>query len=318
MTLDLPATKRFSADGKINPRWRVHYLEKMITLAKHAELGPDACVFAIGSCFAEYIRYALSDLGLDVTPDYDTIPLDADRYRIDTIPDRYHMNFYSIFAIRQELERAIGEWSQSRDDYWTVRDKHFGGDVMYQDPYRRLVVGKTPEDLFEAIEHINVAVRNGLKKANVFFMTFGMAEVFINKSSGLVVCQKPGYAGGGGKVETTYHMSSYAENLENLKRSAEIIRSINPEARIFVTVSPVPLERTFSDNDIVVANCEGKSILRAVVGQADRDIEGVSYFPAYEFVTSNGLAAFQDRDGRHVEHEVVSLIMQGFKAASSP
>ena len=108
---------------------------------------------------------------------------------------------------------------------------------------------------------------------DVFFMTMGMAEVFRNKQSGKIACQKPGYAKGGGEEQTEFHMSSYEENYANLRRIVEIITQVRPDARIVFTVSPVPLARTFSDNDIVAANTEGKSILRAAIGAIARGEE---------------------------------------------
>ena len=62
-----------------------------------------------------------------------------------------------------------------------------------------------------------------------------------------------------------FHMSSYEENFENVARTVEMVTSIRPDARLVITVSPVGLGRTFGPDDILVANCEGKSILRAVV-----------------------------------------------------
>ena len=82
-----------------------------------------------------------------------------------------------------------------------------------------------------------------------------------------------------------------------------------------VTVSPVPLERTFSDQDIVVANCEGKSTLRAVLGEFSRMYDDVIYFPAYEMVTALGEIAYIPGDLRHIKKSVVDMIIQTFENA---
>ena len=79
-----------------------------------------------------------------------------------------------------------------------------------------------------------------------------------------------------------------------------------------ITVSPIALERTFSDRDILIANCEGKSLLRAVLGEFSRIHDDVMYFPAYEMVTSLGEIGFIPGDLRHVKKAVVDMIMQTF------
>jgi hypothetical protein len=142
-----------------------------------------------------------------------------------------------------------------------------------------------------------------------------MTEVFRKKDNGLIACQKPTYGGGGGLAETDLHLSSFAENLANLEELYEIIKGLNPKARVVVTVSPVPLSRTFSGRDILIANTEGKAILRAAVGEFSKSHDDVYYYPAFEIVTLRGESAFQQHDLRHVTDETVSVIMSSFVKA---
>ena len=84
-----------------------------------------------------------------------------------------------------------------------------------------------------------------------------------------------------------------------------------------LTVSPVTLEATATDNDVVVANLESKSLLRAVAGQVSREFDNVHYFPSYE------LAMYYDifeEDGRHVTREAVARIIawSRFRQLESP
>jgi hypothetical protein len=293
-------------------KWAQYHENHNLTLEKQPIFSKQDKIFTIGSCFAERIRIALTERGFDVGPDYSSIPMDDNRYRIDTLPSRPHMNYYNTFTIRQEMERHVGEWTQSENDYWVSKDKFWGGNQSYQDPYRRLVFGRTPGDLMEALGHINRVMYKGLLSSSVFFMTFGMAEVFKKKDNGMIACQKPAYGGGAGLKETEYHMSTFAENKANIKKTIAIIKSLNPSAKIVLTVSPVPLERSFGPQDVFISNTEGKSILRAAAGEVAREQEGVWYFPSYEIVTSNGVNGFVPRDGRHVNTDVVSIIVNGF------
>jgi hypothetical protein len=85
-----------------------------------------------------------------------------------------------------------------------------------------------------------------------------------------------------------------------------------------VTVSPVPLGSTYTAQDVVVANTESKSILRAVAARVCHEFPNVHYFPAYEmcivFERSKRNDVYEN-DGRHVMPETVSEIISSFLEA---
>lgn len=302
-----------------NQKYATAVSEKQITFPIVRLIDRDDKVFTMGSCFAEEIRLHLQNAGFTCVPRYRRIQFDPERISIDTLPDREHMNFYNTFTVLQQLQQITGQWTQDKDDFWIapkISKKVIAWEQrpLYQDPYKRLVLAKTPEELHLAVSIINDEMRSSFEGATAFVFTFGMAEVFRNKRNGKIVCQKPSYAGGGGLDETVYHQSTVAENIESLRSIVRLIRERKPEAPIFLTVSPVPLERTFGSSDIVAANCEGKSILRSAVGQVVRESEKVFYVPSYEYVSSMGLSAFR-QDGRHVLPEVVEKIVESFVQA---
>jgi hypothetical protein len=86
----------------------------------------------------------------------------------------------------------------------------------------------------------------------------------------------------------------------------------HPDVRIVITVSPVPLENTFSTMDIVVANTWAKSLLRAVAHEWAAAHPNVDYFPSYEIVQSSDRAAVWETDLRHVKGAGVRHIMELF------
>ena len=195
--------------------------------------------------------------------------------KIDTLPAREHMNYYNTFSIRQELERAAGQWTQAANDIWLVHKRDIqngvfvaGERTLCQDPYRRLVFGKTPEDLHEALEQINVVMRDGFRQADVCVITLGMTEVFKKKDNGLVCNQVPVYGGGSGLRETFFHASDYQENLENMRVSLRLLKEMNPKVQVILTVSPVPLHRSFNSDDIFVNNYESKCTLPRSAGSS--------------------------------------------------
>jgi hypothetical protein len=271
-------------------------------------------VFTIGSCFAREIRFALRELGVEVAPHYASLALDPREVRVDNLPQEEHLNYYNAFTILQEVQRAVDLWRQDEDDYWQVAVKGWGGVTAFQDPYRRLVFGRTVESLLQINGELNRIMRDGFLSAGAFLITYGMTEVFRNRRSGRIVAQKPLYGGGGGTAESEFWPSTFEDNLAAIRETMRLINIHNPRAKIFVTVSPVALERTFSNNDVFVASTEGKCILRAVLGQVSREFPSVCYFPAYEAVMSNGTASFRP-DGRHVLMPVVQGIIRAFVEA---
>ena len=289
---------------------------RALTLSRRPILRPDDLVFTMGSCFAREIRAALKAREISVGPAFERVEIDMKRWFVDELPDDPHLNYYNTFTILQEFQRISGTWRQDDEDYWEVRRGPAGLKLKFQDPYKRLTFARSPELLREIVGRLNDQIEIAARSARVFLFTFGIAEVFRKHDNGLIACQKPAYLGGGGSEETELHTSSVSENLANLEALRGLIKSLNPNAHIVVTVSPVPLERTFSGRDIMVANTEGKSILRAAAGEFARTHpDDVTYFPAYEMVTGIGEKAFDSKDLRHVSPKIVHAIMRAFLLA---
>ena len=82
--------------------------------------------------------------------------------------------------------------------------------------------------------------------------------------------------------------------------------------RVILTVSPVPLNVTFSGFDITQANTLSKATLRTVAQEiADRD-DMIDYFPSYEMVMLSDPEIAWYPDYRHVRVEMVKRIMKVF------
>jgi hypothetical protein len=301
--------------ARANDRWKRFHEDRCLTLEQKPLVEPGDNIFTMGSCFAREIRAALQRRGHRVGPDYASVVLDPAVTVADELPDRPHLDYFNTFTIRQEFEKILGRWRQSPDDHWIVRRNLFGQSHNYQDPYKRLTFGKTPEHLAETVSRLDACIAEAARSSAVFLFTFGMTEVFRIKANGRIASQKPAYFGGGGERETELFESGFAENFANLEAIHAMILELNPSARIVITVSPVPLGRTFTKRDIAVANIEGKSILRAVSGEFVRKYPDVTYFPAYEMVTLLGEMAFMPGDLRHVNPSVVDHVTASFAHA---
>lgn len=313
--------KNLVAVDRPNKKWDLLLQGGNLTVRTNRLFNASHRFFTIGSCFAEEVRKALTANNIVCYPEYRRIRVDHARMRVDTLPAREHMNYYNTFSIRQEIERAAGLWVQDRHDIWEVPKRVLvngiqqpGEGTLYQDPYRRLVFGKTPDDLWEALDQINVVIRDGLLNADACFITLGMTEVFKKKNNGLVCNQIPVYAGGAGLRETYFHQSSFAENYDNMKRALTLLKQMNPRIQVVLTVSPVPLERSFNEYDVFVGNMESKTTLRAVAAQICREYDWVHYFPSFEIVWGIGRPAYQ-ADMMHVNPKVVEAIIGLFMAS---
>lgn len=51
--------------------------------------------------------------------------------------------------------------------------------------------------------------------------------------------------------------------------------------KVMLTVSPVPIGRSFSGDDVIVSNCYSKSVLRAYAEYAKDKYKHVDYVPTY-------------------------------------
>ena len=112
---------------------------------------------------------------------------------------------------------------------------------------------------------------------------------------------------------------SVEENVWALRTITQSIRSANPNMHIVYSVSPVPLNRSFSvDTPAVLADCVSKSTLRVAIDSYIREApECVYYWPSFEIVRwlyphvapSYGL---DDGLARHVNAGLVGLIVEKF------
>ena len=96
---------------------------------------------------------------------------------------------------------------------------------------------------------------------------------------------------------------SFDDVCEYLNKIINIINKKDKKKIIF-TVSPIPLNFTFTDQDIVIANRYSKSILRSAVEKFINN-KNIFYFPSFEIVQDcvGWPKSFKD-DKRHVKVEV--------------
>lgn len=271
-----------------------------------------AKVFTVGSCFARNIEEQLSLLGFNLP----TLQFSASNKEWPGLRKNGILNKYTPAAVCQEIEWAAkifkrgdgfvpSDADQMRKDLADnqVIDMHLGGFVPV-----------TPERFIERRKDIYNVYAHAFS-ADLVALTFGLTESWEDTKTGLHIHQAP----------ASRHLLRQAANydfvnldyeacLGFMRRTIEALKELNPDVAIIVTISPVPLNNTFTDQDVITANMFSKSTLRSAVGKLVSSYERLDYFPSYESVvlSSNGTA--YEEDLRHIRDGFVGKIVQRLTA----
>ncbi len=273
-------------------------------------LGRDDGVYAIGSCFAREVEHHLHAEGAHVLSlareTVEDAPFKDEKGR--TVLGYFHR--YTPQSMAQDIGRALGAldgWDDEESLIFRSGDRVLDFDLGW--------IGKGDLDI-DMVRRRRAAMRRlsrGLLTARCVIVTLGLIEAWRHRPTGFW-CNKasPGVLRRQGDafdfVITPYEM--VLESLEDIRR---LLRDRGiPGVQMVVTVSPVPMQSTFTTRDIVVANAESKATLLAAAQSFVRRHDDVHYFPSYEMVTfsSQKLAWMPDR--AHVRPEMVQQIVSRF------
>jgi len=160
-----------------------------------------------------------------------------------------------------------------------------------------------------------------LREAGAFVFTFGLAEVWQDReTSGVFWRGIPEEIFDADRH--VFRLTTVEENEQNILRIVELIRSVNPDAPIVLTLSPVPLLATFRGQSCMTADAVSKSVLRVAIDLVEgRRLEGVYYWPSFEVVRWAGghlpwpAYGIPDRRARHVTRYLVAEIIDAFVEA---
>ena len=252
---------------------------------KRYEILPTDRIATAGSCFAQHIARQMRKRGFNVL---DTEPAPA------TMSDAEAQNFgYRLYSARygnlyhcrqllQLVKECLGQHVPS-DIIWEK-------DFRYYDALRPSVEpgGHETPVLVQKHRAAHLArVKELLHKADIFVFTFGLTEAWEHIESGTI------YPGAPGTIAGSYDPSiyrfknfTYPELMADFLEFREIMRGINPNIKFLVTVSPVPLIATASDEHVLAATMYSKSVLRAVTGDLYHKYPDIDYFPSYDLIAS--------------------------------
>ncbi|NKF30769.1 GSCFA domain-containing protein, partial [Pseudomonas sp. BGM005] len=196
----------------------------------------------------------------------------------------YSARYGNIYFVRQLLQLAQEALSGAvREDIaWRRGDRWF-------DALRPAV---EPEGLASPAhvarqrgEHI-VAVRSVLTESDVLVFTLGLTEGWEDIESGVIYPTAPGTIAGDYDPERyRFHNFDVSEIVADFKEFRTLVRTVNPGIKFLLTVSPVPLAATATDDNVLAATTYSKAVLRAAAGMLASEFDDIDYFPSYEIVT---------------------------------
>lgn len=249
---------------------------------------------SMGSCFAANIKRELILAGYRYVQTSEEPAARASSAAWGTV--------FNTFCMKQEVDRALGRF-RGAEAPWPERQR-------FVSPYRKVVAwGSLEEAESERRQHA-IDARCAFEQMDVLILTLGLTEVWYLKDDASVFYQVPP-AHVYDPERHAFVNTGVSHNLDALIAVRAGLKELNPELRIIVTVSPVPLRATFRGVNAVVANAESKATLLVAAHKFARSYDDVTYFPSYEIVTTASPRPYQD-DNRHVTKATIAQVMNVF------
>lgn len=312
---------RFRSDGKPDPNaifWPIpnhakhprNKFDMLPFVKRHKIMDQSTPIGSAGSCFAFEIAEFLQAEGFNYVVEERADDPDSgvfvDGYKAGDKYAKFSANYGLLFntpSLRQLAEKAFGHRTFTRYCY-RAENK------IVTDPYRENVYFNSKAAyMLDYPKHI-AAVRRSLLKSKVFIFTAGLNECW-QMHDGTVISRNPR---DGFNHLLSHRVLTVEENVANMKAFVNMVREENPDFKLIISLSPIPLLATgrAETHHIIEANTHSKAVLRVAIDQVVNEMEGVYYLPSYELVNECTPDAWKD-DHRHVKREVVSRVISMFK-----
>jgi len=268
------------------------------------EISRQSKIIAAGSCFAQHVGKWFTQNSFN--------------FRASKIDNKHNFSFatgniYTPALLKQWLQVASGTLNLNH-----VYDEIDG---RFFDLLRPAVQEKGFSSLEELLTARNAMVeemKRFIEEADIFIFTLGLTEAW-HHSDGTVYPMCPGTMVG--KFDPSLHKFinfTFEETKSTMEDALSLVRSFNKNICFLLSVSPVPLTATASEDHILSATVYSKSVLRSCAGQLAKANADVDYFPSYELITThpdNG--EFFESNRRTVNSVGVSYVMAQLEASLS-
>ena len=145
-------------------------------------------------------------------------------------------------------------------------------------------------------------------RSEAVVITLGMIETWWDLQSQLYVHTMPYLLTRNAMPRFQFERLNFQTCYDYVIKTLDLLDSTGRK-NYLITTSPVALARTFSEDDILIANNYSKSVLRAVAGQVVEERDNVDYFPSYESVMLTKQGYVWEDDLAHVSYNFVGRIV---------
>ena len=280
--------------------------------APRFDIRPHHNVVTFGSCFAQHIGNALKSHG------YNWLSTETPPEGLSEKNQRlFNYNIFSARTGNIYTTSLLKQWTEWALTKGGIPEEIWNENGRFYDPFRPRIEPngfKSQEELRLSQAQTIKSFRQSIEKADFFVFTLGLTESWTNVESGYEYPMCPGTVAG--EYDSNQHKfenQQFHKIITNLQDALSMMEKLNPKLRFILTVSPVPLTATKSDNHVLVATMESKSILRAVAGQLAKNSPKVDYFPSYEIINSPVYkGVFFEPNQRNVNPTGVKFVMDMF------
>jgi hypothetical protein len=284
-----------------------------LVLTKAPLISEGQLTVSAGSCFAGSLVKFLEHAGLNylrtetVHPMFRDLPEEPLGY---TNFSAAYGNIYTARQLLQLLRRSVGSFAPV-EDHWLAP-----GAVI--DPFRPgLQYTARSKREFDLLTRQHLAkTREAFMKADVFVFTLGLTEAWISKVDGAVFPACPGIIAGIFDPDRHGFINfGVTDVMSDINDFIMEVRLLNPALKIILTVSPVSLAATATNEHVLSASLYSKSVLRVAAAEIAKLDPGVTYFPAYEIICGpQAPPNFFEADRRKISRDGVEAVMSVFLA----
>ena len=300
----------------INNRWKKIEREKNIylpTLNKTPIISKKTRVCLMGSCFADEMGWVLAENNINIGKVEYLKEMRLVMYPWGTFFSPRNMFDILDISFNENIENFFDENSFIRTPQNLIGNHYESQTQLKKNDKFKLInlyfkARLNTDDYMQAKNEIKKKLsffRDSILNAEVVIITLGLIENWIDKKTNRSWHSFHGNALKRKSIEDLafFERLSFDDVCKYLNKIINIINLKNKKKIIF-TVSPIPLNFTFTDQDIVIANRYSKSILRSAVEKFINN-EDIFYFPSFEIVQDCvGWPKSFKADKRHVRIEV--------------
>lgn len=310
--MNLDAKEAFEHFERPNSSWRSarQRLRRFFVMPESRpkfSIAPGDTVMTLGSCFARNVEQHLAKLGCNIPALKFHVPPEEQRAERAT-------NILNIFT--PPIFHQSMEWTEKiflRDGIVRAEDCEPFTFRVSNDQIIDLGLADTwPVTTKRLVERRQRAYDLYVKafEADCFVITPGLIETWFDNDTGLYTNATPVRDRKMlDEKRFRFEVLSYEKCFQALMSTIEIIKKHNSRIKTLITVSPVPLNHTFSGKDIMLANSYSKSVLRVSCEAIADSSDSIDYFPSYEAVNFSRFGVWQ-RDKRHVRDRFVGKIVK--------